>query len=113
MHTYLLITLQQRVTIATYCHAHACSLGNKTTLTAPFSALRMLLKPVLAFTLCVLLHSMNKLRKASMVAAVAPQIAKLLIIPFVCAVESAWLGKVFSRSVIGSIVTVVAGVAIV
>ena len=41
------------------------------------------------------------------------QIAKLLIIPFVCAVESVWLGKVFSRSVIGSIVTVVAGVAIV
>lgn len=41
------------------------------------------------------------------------QIAKLLIIPFVCAVESVWLGKVFSRSVITSIFIVVAGVAIV
>ena len=41
------------------------------------------------------------------------QIAKLLIIPFVCGVESVWLGKVFSRSVIASIFTVVAGVAIV
>ncbi len=41
------------------------------------------------------------------------QIAKLLIIPFVCAIESVWLGKVFSRSVIGSIAVVVAGVAIV
>ena len=41
------------------------------------------------------------------------QIAKLLIIPFVCGVESVWLGKVFSRSIIASIFTVVAGVAIV
>ena len=41
------------------------------------------------------------------------QIAKLLIIPFVCGVESVWLGKIFSRSVIGSIMVVVSGVAIV
>ena len=34
------------------------------------------------------------------------QIAKLLIIPFVCGVESVWLGKVFSRSIIASIFTV-------
>lgn len=73
-------------------------------MTAPVSALRMLLKTVSGH--CTL-------RGVSMVAAVEPQIAKLLIIPFVCAVESAWLGKVFSRSVIGSIVTVGAGVAIV
>lgn len=43
----------------------------------------------------------------------ATQIAKLLIIPFVCAVEHFWLGKVFSRSVIASVLVVVAGVAIV
>ena len=42
-----------------------------------------------------------------------PQIAKLLIIPFVCLVERFWLGKTFSRSVIASVVTVVCGVAIV
>lgn len=41
------------------------------------------------------------------------QIAKLLIIPFVCLVERFWLGKTFSRSVIASVVTVVIGVAIV
>ena len=41
------------------------------------------------------------------------QIAKLLIIPFVCLVEAFWLGKVFTRSVVGAVLTVVAGVAIV
>ena len=41
------------------------------------------------------------------------QIAKLLIIPFVCLVEHFWLGKTFSRAVIASVVTVVIGVAIV
>jgi uncharacterized membrane protein YbaN (DUF454 family) len=41
------------------------------------------------------------------------QIAKLLIIPFVCLVEHFWLGKVFTRSVIGSVLTVVLGVGIV
>ena len=45
--------------------------------------------------------------------AVPAQIAKLLIIPFVCAVEHFWLGKVFTRSVIASVLVVVAGVAIV
>ena len=44
---------------------------------------------------------------------VCAQIAKLLIIPFVCLVEAFWLGKVFTRSIIGSVLTVVAGVAIV
>ena len=44
---------------------------------------------------------------------VLAQIAKLLIIPFVCLVEHFWLGKTFSRSVIVSVVTVVIGVAIV
>jgi len=43
----------------------------------------------------------------------AAQIAKLLIIPFVCLVERFWLGKTFSRSVIASVLTVVIGVAIV
>jgi len=43
----------------------------------------------------------------------APQVCKLLIIPFVCLVEHFWLGKVFTRSVIASVVTVVIGVAVV
>ncbi len=60
-----------------------------------------------------LLKHATRRARAEQWGAVALQIAKLLIIPFVCAVESVWLGKVFSRSVIGSIVTVVAGVAIV
>ena len=41
------------------------------------------------------------------------QIAKLLIIPFVCLVEHFWLSKVFTRSVIGSVLIVVLGVGIV
>ena len=41
------------------------------------------------------------------------QVAKLLIIPFVCMVERCWLGRVFSRPVILSMLTVVAGVAVV
>lgn len=41
------------------------------------------------------------------------QIAKLLVIPFVCLVEAFWLGRTFSASVIFSIATVVFGVAIV
>lgn len=42
-----------------------------------------------------------------------PQIAKLLIIPFVCLVEHFWLGKQFSVRVIMSVVTVVLGVGVV
>ena len=42
-----------------------------------------------------------------------PQIAKLLIIPFVCLVEKFWLGREFSKGVVVSVVTVVAGVAVV
>ena len=42
-----------------------------------------------------------------------PQIAKLLIIPFVCLVEHFWLGKRFSVRVIMSVVTVVLGVGVV
>ena len=41
------------------------------------------------------------------------QIAKLLIIPFVCLVEKFWLGRVFTSSVITSVVVVVIGVSIV
>ena len=44
---------------------------------------------------------------------VPAQIAKLLIIPFVCLVERFWLGKQFSVRVIMSVVTVVFGVAVV
>ena len=42
-----------------------------------------------------------------------PQIAKLLIIPFVCFVESSFLGRTFSREVVSSIVLVICGVAVV
>lgn len=41
------------------------------------------------------------------------QIAKLLIIPFVCFIESSFLGRTFTRKVLSSIVLVVAGVAVV
>lgn len=41
------------------------------------------------------------------------QIAKLLIIPFVCFIESSFLGRTFTREVLSSIVLVVAGVAVV
>ena len=42
-----------------------------------------------------------------------PQIAKLLIIPFVCFVESSFLGRTFSQEVVGSILLVIVGVAVV
>ena len=42
-----------------------------------------------------------------------PQIAKLLVIPFVCLVERFFMGSVFSRQVLGTIVLVVLGVGIV
>lgn len=41
------------------------------------------------------------------------QIAKLLIIPFVCLVEKFWLGKEFTRGVVTSVLVVVTGVAVV
>ena len=41
------------------------------------------------------------------------QIAKLLIIPFVCLIERFYLGRVFSREVVGAILLVICGVAIV
>ena len=41
------------------------------------------------------------------------QVAKLLIIPFVCLVERCWLGRVFTKPVIFAVLTVVTGVAIV
>lgn len=41
------------------------------------------------------------------------QIAKLLIIPFVCLVEKFWLGKEFTRGVVTSVLIVVTGVAVV
>lgn len=44
---------------------------------------------------------------------VALQMAKLLIIPFVCLVERFWLQRRFSKPVIASIVVVAIGVAIV
>ena len=45
--------------------------------------------------------------------AVLVQVAKLLVIPFVCLVECCWLGRVFTKPVIASVLTVVMGVAIV
>ena len=42
-----------------------------------------------------------------------PQIAKLLIIPFVCFIESSFLGRTFSREVVSSILLVCTGVAVV
>jgi hypothetical protein len=44
---------------------------------------------------------------------VHPQIAKLLIIPFVCFVERFYLGRTFSREVMMSIMLVITGVAVV
>ncbi len=41
------------------------------------------------------------------------QIAKLLIIPFVCLIERFYLGRVFAREVVASILLVICGVAIV
>ena len=41
------------------------------------------------------------------------QVAKLLIIPFVCGVERAWFGRRFSRQVTAAVAVVVVGVAIV
>ena len=41
------------------------------------------------------------------------QIAKLLVIPFVCMVERFFFGKYFSRQVLGTIVMVALGVAVV
>ena len=41
------------------------------------------------------------------------QIAKLLIIPFVCLVEKFYLGRKFNPSTVTSIIIVVLGVAIV
>mmetsp|Transcript_17326 Transcript_17326/g.51879 ORF Transcript_17326/g.51879 Transcript_17326/m.51879 type:complete len:373 (-) Transcript_17326:506-1624(-) len=41
------------------------------------------------------------------------QIAKLLIVPFVCLVERFWLGKHFSKQVLASVATVILGVAVV
>lgn len=41
------------------------------------------------------------------------QVAKLLIIPFVCIVELVWLKKTFTLPVVASVLTVVTGVAIV
>lgn len=41
------------------------------------------------------------------------QIAKLLIIPFVCLVEYVWLGRRFTPRVVAAVATVVVGVALV
>ena len=41
------------------------------------------------------------------------QVAKLLIIPFVCVVELVWLKRRFTGPVIGSVLTVIIGVGIV
>jgi solute carrier family 35 protein E3 len=41
------------------------------------------------------------------------QIAKLLIIPFVCAVELLWMGRRFTAPILASIGLVIVGVAIV
>lgn len=41
------------------------------------------------------------------------QVAKLLIIPFVCLVEKMWLGREFTSSAVTSILVVILGVTIV
>lgn len=41
------------------------------------------------------------------------QIAKLLIIPFVCLVELFWMGRRFTVPVVGAIMLVILGVAVV
>mgnify|MGYP001807173592 CR=1 FL=1 len=41
------------------------------------------------------------------------QISKLLIIPFVCLVEFAWFNRTFTGPMVGSILVVVVGVAVV
>ena len=51
--------------------------------------------------------------QSKMCADVRTQVAKLLIIPFVCMVERCWLGRTFTRPVILSMLVVVGGVAIV
>lgn len=45
--------------------------------------------------------------------AAGPQIAKLLIIPFVCLIERFYLGRTFSRETVMAILLVICGVAIV
>ncbi len=59
------------------------------------------------------MHSRNALLVPRPKLAILVQIAKLLIIPFVCGVEWVWLGRRFTASVIASILVVVVGVAIV
>ena len=44
---------------------------------------------------------------------VTHQIAKLLIIPFVCGVELVWMGRRFTPPVVASIMLVILGVAVV
>lgn len=41
------------------------------------------------------------------------QIAKLLIVPFVCLVEKFWLGREFTRGIVIAVLVVVTGVAVV
>jgi hypothetical protein len=41
------------------------------------------------------------------------QVAKLLVIPFVCGVEAVWMGRRFSNGTLLAIATVMAGVGIV
>ncbi len=41
------------------------------------------------------------------------QIAKLLVIPFVCLVERFYFGRIFSNQVLATIFTVIVGVSIV
>ncbi len=65
-----------------------------------------------------LIHWHNWWWCAAAGAAAAPlyiktQVAKLLVIPFVCAVEAAWLGRRFNMATLTSIVTVIVGVAVV
>ena len=59
------------------------------------------------------LHSCHTAAIASDCFACDMQIAKLLIIPFVCLVEKFWLGKEFTRGVVTSVLVVVTGVAVV
>lgn len=76
-----------------YGHLHTCSCATDPELTG--------------------LPACQDCQACSLNSGVSPQIAKLLIIPFVCLVEHFWLGKRFSVRVIMSVVTVVLGVGVV
>lgn len=67
-----------------------------------------------AMLLCMKYHDhIAKSTETTLQCKSLPQIAKLLIIPFVCLVERLWLQRRFSKPVMASVLVVVLGVAIV